>query len=69
MMWQWHQKLWENNNELLFTIANHSALNELGQRIRAMNDYSTNKQELIAEAKAWTLIFYENEKISFANIF
>lgn len=63
------QQLWEDNNELLFTFSNHTALNELGQRIRGMSDYSTNKQELIAEAKSWTKIFYENEKISFSNIF
>ncbi len=63
------KRYWDNNNELLCTIADHGVLDDLGAEINALNaDDPEETNNSLETTRALTKIFYENQRISFANI-
>lgn len=63
------QNYWDDNNDLLFTLADHSVLDDLGTSIRSLDPNDEDVKSVMAEIKALNDVFYENEKITLANIF
>lgn len=63
------QTYWKKNNDLLFTIADHGVLDELGTGIRSLDAYDDDIEGTLSELKAVNKVFYENQKITMANIF
>lgn len=62
------KKYWLKNNELILTVANHDTLNEIGMKIRSLDADDRLVSEKLAEINALTLIIYENQRITLANI-
>ena len=62
------QKYWEEKNDFLFTFSEHETLDELALNIRSLKE-AHNTKSALAETKALVIIFYEDQKISPANIF
>lgn len=63
------QSYWDKNNDLLFTIADHGVLDDLGAEIRALDAYDEDIEGTLSELKAVNKVFYENQKVTMANIF
>lgn len=61
------QRYWQQHNDLMFTITNHGVLDDLSAVIRALTPVS--KEEDLNKAQAILNVFYENQKITLANIF
>ena len=60
---------WKEHNDLLFTLSNHALPDELGARIRALRPENANAVEELEGIKAMNDVFYEDQRITFANIF
>ncbi|MBQ9227565.1 MAG: DUF4363 family protein [Eubacterium sp.] len=63
------QHYWSEKNDLLFTLSNHTVPDELGARIRAMRPENSTITEELENVKAYNDVLYEDQKITFANIF
>lgn len=63
------KKYWDKNNNLLFTIADHGVLDDLSTAIRSLDAKDEELKKDLTEVKSITKVFYENQKITFANIF
>lgn len=63
------QKYWSDNNDLLFTIADHDVLDDLGTAIRSLDADDEDLKGTLKEIRALNSVFYENQKVTFANIF
>ena len=61
------KEYWGKNNNLIFTFTNHGVLDELSALIRSADSKSPNDD--LRKARATLEVFYENQKITFANIF
>ena len=58
---------WDKNNNLLFMLTNHGELADLSADIRALDE--NDERDDLREIRARLKIFYENQRISPANIF
>ena len=63
------KKYWKKNNNLIFILAEHDVPNELGECIRAINPEEEDILSSLAEIRALNEVFFENQKITFANVF
>ena len=63
------QQYWAKHNDLLFVTSAHGGINELGVQIRALDADNKEVKNELKHTKALNTIYFENEKISFANIF
>ena len=62
------QKYWIKRNDFLFIFSEHGTLDELAFNIRSL-DKAHNMKSALAETKTLVIIYYENERITLANIF
>lgn len=60
---------WDKHNDLLFTIEESEALNELGQAISGLDPDDKDIPKSLNEIKTINKFFYENQRITAANIF
>ena len=60
---------WNNRNEALCMLTNHMAPDEIGTAVRAAEADNPHIEEELARLRALNEIFYENQHITFANIF
>ncbi len=58
---------WFKNNDLIFTLTNHGVLDMLSADIRSLE--TSELENDLNEVKAMLNVFYENQRITFANIF
>lgn len=63
------KEYWEHYNNVLFSISDHGVLDDLGAQIRTMDTEDEDIAGELAEIKALNEVFYENQRISAANIF
>lgn len=63
------KKYWDKNNNLLFAIADHGVLDDLSTAIRSLDAQDEELNKDLTEVRSITKVFYENQKITFANIF
>ena len=61
------QNYWYSRNDLIFTLTNHGVLDDLSAHIRSLNKDSP-KDEMY-KVKAILTVFYENQRITLANVF
>ena len=61
------QDYWQKHNDLIFTLTNHGVLNDLSSEIHSLN--TENAKEGLPKTRAFLIAFYENQRITFANIF
>ncbi len=61
------KRYWDERNDRMFMLTHHGALNELSAVIRSLNTEQLDNR--LNEAAAWLTVFYENQRITFANIF
>ena len=59
---------WDKKNDWLFTLSNHAVPDEIGAQVRAVKESDPHIDETLAYIKALIYVFFENQKISFANI-
>lgn len=61
------KRYWYEKNDMIFTMTNHGVLDELSASVRSLNaDRLDNR---LYEVEARLNVFYENQKITLANIF
>ncbi len=60
---------WDKNNNLICTITNHGVPNDFGSKIKSVDADSDGVEEALAEVYGWNNVLYENQKITFANVF
>lgn len=60
---------WEKKNSCLFAFSDHSALDDLASSIRSLQADSDDIKDALEETRALVLVFYENQRITFANVF
>ena len=58
---------WEKHNDLIFTMTNHGVLDELSAEIQALNTDKIDNE--LYRVKGTLNVFYENQRITFANVF
>lgn len=63
------KEYWERYNNILFSISDHGVLDDLGARIRSIDTDDDEIAGELAEIKALNEVFYENQRISAANVF
>lgn len=63
------KEYWERYNNLLFALSDHGVLDDLGAKIRTMEASDEDIAAELSEVKALNEVFYENQKISVANVF
>ena len=61
------QNYWCRHNDLIFTLTNHGVLDDLSAHIRALNKNDLGND--LNKIKAILTVFYENQRITPANIF
>ncbi len=61
------QQYWKDNNDIIFTMTNHGVLDELSREIRALNPDRV--ENSLFKIRATLNVFYENQRITFSNIF
>jgi hypothetical protein len=62
------QKYWIKHNDFLFIFSEHETLDDLAYNIRSL-DKAHNMKSALAETRTLVIVFYENERITPANIF
>ena len=62
------QEYWNKNNNLIYVFSEHGGLDELAKNIRSLRQ-AHNMKSALAETKTLVIVFYENEKLTLANIF
>ncbi len=62
------QDYWKRKNDFLFMFSEHGGLDELGGAIRSL-ERAHNMRSEIEETRNKVVVYYENERITFANIF
>ena len=62
------QEYWKKKNDFLFIFSEHQTIDELALNIRSL-DKAHNMKSALAETKTLVIIYYENERITLANIF
>ena len=60
---------WEKNNSRLFAFSEHAALDNLASSIRSLHADSEDIKDALEETRALTIVFYENQKVTLANVF
>lgn len=63
------QQYWGKHNNLLCTLSNHTVPDELGARIRSIRTESGDLLVELESIRAFNEVLYENQRITFANIF
>lgn len=64
------KEYWENKNDTVYIFSHHDVLDDLAQLISALDDEKNEqtKNEL-SEIQAVAKVYYENQRITFSNIF
>ena len=62
------QEYWKQKNNFLFTFSEHETLDDLALNIRSLKEAHNMKSEL-SQTKTLVIIYYENERITLANVF
>ena len=62
------QKYWKQKNDFLFVFSEHSDIDEIALYIRSLKE-AHNMKSALSETKTLVIIYYENERITLANIF
>lgn len=60
---------WKNYNSILFSVSDHGVLDDLGAEIRAIDIEDEDIASELSQIKALNEVFYENQRISLANVF
>lgn len=63
------KEYWERYNNLLFSLSDHGVLDDLGAQIRTIDAEDEDIAGELSEIKALNEVFYENQRISAANVF
>jgi hypothetical protein len=58
---------WQDNNDILYSIANHGSLDDLGESIKLLKK-EDDKEIAVEEVKSALDNFYKNNNISISNI-
>ena len=62
-------KLWNDKNDLLYAVSEHGILDSVAVQIRSMPYGEGDEKKELHSLRAQLFAYYENEKISLANIF
>lgn len=57
---------WDEKNDLIYTLTNHIALDDLSAAIHALK--KADEKPDLEKVRALLTVFYENQRITFANI-
>lgn len=60
------QKYWDERNDILFMLTDHRTLDEMSRVIHEAS--SEDKEIALTKVKAINTVYYENQKITLANI-
>ena len=63
------EKTWKKKNDLLYAFGEHGALDGIAVQIRAMPYADGEEIKELHSLRAQLYAYYENERISFSNIF
>lgn len=62
------QLYWQKNNDILFAISYQDNLNELSVAIKTLDPKDEDIKLKLAEVEACNFVFYENQRLSIANV-
>ena len=62
------QKYWKRKNDLLFIFSEHEDIDALALNIRSLKE-AHNMKSALSETKTLVIIYYENERVTLANVF
>ncbi|MBQ9518091.1 MAG: DUF4363 family protein [Eubacterium sp.] len=63
------EEIWQQKNDLLYAVGEHHALDGIAVQIRSMPYGKGEEIKELHSLRAQLFAYYENEKISFPNIF
>lgn len=63
------ENIWQQKNDLLYAVGEHHTLDGIAVQIRAMPYGKGEEIKELHSLRAQLFAYYENEKISFSNIF
>lgn len=61
-------KYWQDKNDILYAFTDHKMLDSLSDSINSL-EQTDEKEKTLIEIKAKAKTFYENQRITFSNIF
>lgn len=63
------KEYWNKSNNILFCISDHGVLDDLGAQIRAVDASDEDVAGELSQIKALNEVFYENQRVTPANVF